>query len=130
MPVIIRNLDQIEIEAADTEVKLKAQKARFSDAGAYVEFASTTELGYKDSEEVRRVRKAVRRDSKLTGANGTFIYPTATPTGGARPVKFDIFGEQGRIKLRSQLSAADVWRLLTHIQRAESWGHLAKEQTH
>lgn len=114
---VIKQLDQLDLEAHGKTVQ--SQKTRLADAGAYVEFASTTEAGYMDSAEVRRVRNSVRADSAMIGANGTFVYPSKTPTGLDRPVKFDVFGEQRRVKLRSQLTASDVWALLSLLKQAE-----------
>jgi hypothetical protein len=128
MSLVIKRLDQMELAPVAKDTNVQAQKTRLADAGAYVEFASTSDLGYMQSEEVRRVRNAVRADTSMIGANGTFIYPAKTPTGLDRPVKFDIFGEQRRVKLRSQLTASDVWVLLSHLKRAEAWSTLTKGQ--
>jgi hypothetical protein len=117
---VIKNLDHMSIVV---ETQMKAQRTRLTDAGAYVEFASTSDLGYKGSTAVRRVRNAVRPES-FVGSNGTFIYTAVTPTGSERPVKFDVYGEQRRIKLRPQMTADQVWDLLQQIQRAEQWGRI------
>ncbi len=120
MPVVIKRLDQMDLDAGARKTGVTAQRTRLTDAGAYVEFASTGDLGYMDSAEVRRVRNAVRADTPMVGSNGTFIYSAKTPTGLDRPVKFDIFGEQQRVKLRSQLSATDVWALLVLLKQADA----------
>jgi hypothetical protein len=129
MSVVIKRLDQMEQASLMPDTNVMAQKTRLADAGAYVEFASTSELGYMQSEEVRRVRNSVRADTAMIGANGTFIYVAKTPTGLDRPVKFDVFGEQRRVKLRSQLTASEVWTLLSHLKRAETWTKSTKSES-
>lgn len=114
LSTVIRNVDQGELD--QTQVQVKAQKTRLSDAGAYVEFATTTADGrYMDSEPVRHIRRAATQEKGMTGANGTFEYGTRTPTGLARPVRFDLFAGERRIKLRAQMQAADVWSLLQFL---------------
>lgn len=114
LSAVIRNVDQGELD--QTQVQVKAQKTRLSDAGAYVEFASTTADGlYMDSEPVRHIRRAATQQKGMTGASGTFEYGTQTPTGLARPVRFDVFAADRRIKLRAQMQASDVWSLVQFL---------------
>ena len=75
----IKNLDQAALEN-ETTTKVRSKKTRLTDAGTYVEFASTTESeGYGQSEAVRSVRRAVKPE-RFAGNSGVFLYKARTPT--------------------------------------------------
>jgi hypothetical protein len=118
---VIKNLDQMEFDSDSSARKVASQRTRLSDGGTYVEFATTsTETGYKDSQAVRSVRKAVKLGD-FTGSSGMFLYPTVEPTGKPRPIRLEI-SSGGRIKLWHQLRATDVWQILVTLRDAETWG--------
>ncbi len=117
----IKNLDQIELaETAAPPSKISAQRTRLSDAGNYVEFASSTEKPYKQSQAVRLVRRAVKTED-FRGTVGAFLYQAVTPTGLGRTVRMEIFGEDPRIRLWAQLKANEVWDILQLLRDAERW---------
>jgi hypothetical protein len=109
----ITRLDQTELDDQRPveSSRIIAQRTRLSDAAAYVEFASTADEGiYKDSEAVRHVRRALSPD-RFTGTTGVFFYrPSAA--GQQRQVKIELFGQQRRVRLWSQLTAKQVWDIL------------------
>jgi len=119
---IIKNLDQIELaETAASPPKISAQRTRLSDAGNYVEFASSSEgQPYKQSEAIRLVRRAVKPEN-FRGTVGAFLYQAVTPTGLARAVRMEVFGEDRRIRLWAQLKANEVWDILQLLRDAERW---------
>jgi hypothetical protein len=116
----IKNLDQAALEN-EAVAGVKSQKTRLTDAGNYIEFASTSQdAGYRQSAAVRSVRRAVKPES-FAGNSGVFLYNAHTPTQLQRPVKIEIFGEQRRIRLWAQLKADEVWEILDLLRNAEQW---------
>jgi hypothetical protein len=116
----IKNLDQAALEN-EAVAGVKSQKTRLTDAGNYIEFASTSQdAGYRQSAAVRSVRRAVRPEN-FAGNTGVFLYNARTPTKLARTVKIEIFGEQRRVRLWAQLKADEVWEILDLLRNAEQW---------
>ncbi len=115
----IKNLDQAALEN-EAMAKVKSKKVRLTDADNYIELASTSENGYRQSEAIRSVRRAVKTES-FAGNTGVFLYDARTPTQQHRPVKIDIFGEERRIKLWAQLKANEVWEILELLRNSEQW---------
>ncbi|HET6840562.1 MAG TPA: hypothetical protein VFK06_02595 [Candidatus Angelobacter sp.] len=115
----IKNLDQAALEN-EAVAKVKSKRTRLTDADNYVEFASLSESGYRQSEAIRSVRRAVKPES-FVGNVGVFLYNARTPTQQQRPVKIDIFGEERRIKLWAQLKANEVWEILELLRNSEQW---------
>lgn len=109
----IKKLDKAELKTTrDDGLAVTAQKTRLSDAGAYVEFASTSkDLVYKESEAVRQVRRAVRED-RFTGTDGVFFYEEERKGSPKRRVKIQLIGPERRIRLWAQLNATEVWEIL------------------
>jgi hypothetical protein len=107
------NLDQTQLASKGKKNdNVKTQRTRLSDAGVYVEFASTSEeKGYRDSEAVRHVRLSLST-AKFTGTSGSFLYDVDGPKGAAPTVKIDLFGEGRRIRIGSQLTSQAVWNIL------------------
>ncbi|MGB8356680.1 MAG: hypothetical protein WCD79_22470 [Chthoniobacteraceae bacterium] len=110
---VIKTLDQTELNATTTaKRRITAQRARLSDAGVYVEFANTTGSGgYKDSQAVRHVRRAVKPEN-FTGTNGFFLYHPEGDGSLEREAKIELFGNERRVRLWAQLTATEVWDIL------------------
>jgi hypothetical protein len=115
----IKNLDQTALEN-EAIAKVKSKKTRLTDADNYIEFATTSETGYRQSEAIRSVRRAVKPEN-FAGNVGVFLYDAQTPTKQKRPVKIEVFGEERRIKLWAQLTASEVWEILDLLRNAEQW---------
>jgi hypothetical protein len=109
----IKKLDEAELTTpANAGLSVMAQRTRLSDAGAYVEFASTSEeFVYKESEAVRHVRRAVRAD-RFTGTDGVFFYTEEKKGAPKRKIKIQLIGPERRIRLWSRLNATGVWEIL------------------
>jgi hypothetical protein len=60
---------------------------------------------------VRQVRRAVR-PARFDGATGLFFYQPDKKKEHHK-VKIELFGSQRRIRLWSQLSATEVWNILS-----------------
>jgi uncharacterized protein YxeA len=107
----IKDLDQAELQTSQSKtIRVTAQRTRLNDATAYVEFGTSSEEGiFKDSEAVRQVRRAVR-PARFDGTTGIFFYQ---PDKEQRKVKIELFGSQRRIRLWAQLTATQVWNILT-----------------
>lgn len=111
----IKTLDQAQLAPKDRNRKVTTQRTRLSDAGVYVEFASTSEdRGYRDSEAVRHVRLSLKT-ARFTGTSGSFLYDVDGPRGAAPTVKIDLFGEGRRVKIASQLTSQAVWDILEFL---------------
>ncbi len=112
----IKKLDQAQLVAKGSkDNKVTTQRTRLSDAGVYVEFASTSEdRGYRESQAVRQVRLSLRTAS-FTGTSGSFLYDVDGPKGAAPTVRIDLFGEGRRIKIGSQLTSQSVWEILEFL---------------
>jgi hypothetical protein len=123
----IKNLDQAALEN-EALAKVRSKRTRLTDADNYVEFASTSESGYRQSEAIRSVRRAVKPEN-FAGNVGVFLYDARTPTQQQRPVKIDIFGEERRIKLWAQLKASEVWEILELLRNSEQWQTKARTGT-
>jgi hypothetical protein len=109
---IIKSLDQKELNApVNSKRQMTAQRTRLSDAGVYVEFASTVGSRYKESQAVRDVRGAVK-PKNFTGANGYFVYHPKGDGALQRDTKIELFGEDRRVRLWEQLTATEVWQIL------------------
>jgi len=90
-----------------------AQSTRLSSGEAYVEFgARSASLAYQDSTAVRQVRKSVQARS-FTGASGRFTVPLNHDSN--RRVRLQMFGAERRIKIASQLTADQVWEILSLV---------------
>ena len=118
----IKKLDQEELNqqkvggAFPPGGSITAHRTRLSDAGAYVEFANTAQgHGYKESEPVRQVRRALKPEN-FTGTNGMFIYQPSTPKGANREVMIEMLGEERRIRIWAQLTASEVWKILNLLE--------------
>ena len=109
---VIKRLDTRSLAQGE----ISAHSTRLNSAGAYVEFGATSaQSGYQDFTPVREVRRAVRPAS-FTGTTGTFRVPTIDTDGKTRQVRIQLYGEQRRIKLASQMTATEVWSVL-HLIR-------------
>jgi hypothetical protein len=94
-----------------TDNTVTAHSTRLNSGEAYVEFGvQSVESSYQDSTPVRDARRAVRLNS-FTGMHGTFVVPTANG-GGGRKVRLQMYGNQRRVKIASQMTAAHVWDVL------------------
>jgi hypothetical protein len=108
----IKNLGQAALNSKKVAADIRSRKTRLTAAQAYIEFGSTAEDGdFLQSTAVRDVRSTVQLAS-FVGNTAIFGYSAQTPTGLARAVTIEIFGEQRRIKLRAQLKANEVWNIL------------------
>jgi len=97
---------------------ITAQSTRLNSGDAYVEFgARSAQSGYQDSTPVRDVRRAVRQAS-FTGMNGRFSVPLDAGNDGDRKVRIQMFGGERRIKIASQMTADQVWRILGLIRES------------
>lgn len=119
----IKKLDQKDLDqrqdgsAADPQASaLTAHRTRLNDAGVYVEFANTAEgKGYKESEPVRHVRRALQAQ-KFTGASGVFVYHPDDAGGARREANIELFGGDRGIRIWAQLTAKDVWDIVGFLK--------------
>ncbi len=112
----IKRLDQAELADMGRRTSpITTQVTRLSDAGVYVEFANTTAGNtYKDSEPIRHVRQAVQTE-RFIGTTGLFSLPVSGRPGGHAKVKVELYGESSRIRLWAQMTAQQVWEVLTFL---------------
>jgi hypothetical protein len=114
----IKKLDQAQLASGGTAgPQLTTQRTRLSDAGTYVEFASLSDdHGYRDSEAVRQVRLSLKT-ARFSGTSASFLYEVHGPQGAAPTVKIDLFGEEHRIKIGSQLTREAVWGIINFLSK-------------
>ncbi|MFC2078933.1 hypothetical protein ACFLSZ_03025 [Candidatus Bipolaricaulota bacterium] len=117
---ISRNLDQRNVPTnAKPNPSIKAQKSRLASGGSYVEFAANSpDKAYWEESAVRDVRDSVRQRpiGKFHGSNGAFIFlPDSNLNVFTRRLRVVLYGNQRRIRLRAQMTATEVWEILTQL---------------
>lgn len=95
---------------------LRTQQARWSGQGAYVEFGATSEAhGYRDVEEIREVRLALRT-MNVSGDTATMVFEAPGEKGVGREIRVQLYGTQARMWVGSQMTELQVWKLLRRIR--------------
>ena len=98
------------------ETDFRTFATRLSGQGAYVEFGSTvTGHGYREVDTIRDVRLAVRPGS-VVGNTATILFNPQGRTGKEREVRVQFYGNDGRIWIRAQMNADQVWTLLSQVR--------------
>jgi hypothetical protein len=88
-----------------------AHSTQLNSGEAYVKFGvRSVQSSYQDSTPVREARRAVRIAS-FTGMHGVFVVPTGDGNA-QRKARVQMFGNQRRVKIASQMTAAQVWSVL------------------
>jgi hypothetical protein len=109
----ISRLDEAQLRPGS---EFQTQTTRLSGQGAYVEFGSTVPgHGYRDVETIREVRLAVQPGS-VAGNTAAILFNAPGQAGPARRVRVQFYGEDGRIWVRAQMTAQQVWVLLDQIR--------------
>jgi hypothetical protein len=109
----ISRLDEAQLRAGSD---FRTQTTRLSGQGAYVEFGSTVPgHGYREVDSIREVRLAVQPGS-VAGNTATIMFSAPAEAGPARQVRVQFYGQDGRIWLRAQMTAEQIWVLLDQIR--------------
>jgi hypothetical protein len=114
----IKNLDKFDLDNEDIEEnQVRAQNTKFESKGASVEFSANSEINaWKDIEAVCQVRRALK-DDNFTGEKGKFIIMIRDRKGMKRDTIMSISGITRRIYLHSQMTAKEVWDVLTLVKK-------------
>jgi len=116
------NFDEFEplaiakaIKALDAQAlkdnTVTAHSTQLNHGEAYLKFGvRSAQSSYQDSTPVREARRAVRLAS-FTGMHGIFVVPTADGDA-QRKARVQMFGGERRVKIASQMTAAQVWGVL------------------
>jgi len=108
----ISRLDDAQLRPSD----FRTQTTRLSGQGAYVEFGSTVPgHGYREVDTIREVRLAVEPGT-VTGDTATILFSAPAEAGPARQVRVQFYGRDGRIWVRAQMTAEQIWVLLDQIR--------------
>jgi hypothetical protein len=109
---IMRRLDQKQLEGGDA---FKTEMARWSGAGAYVEFGASGGGSYRDVDAIRKVRLAL--PATVSGTKAKMVFEAPAEEGPPREVRVNLYGEDRRIWMRSQMTEGQVWTLIDLIRR-------------
>lgn len=108
---IIRTLDQKQLEGGDA---FKTEMSRWSGAGAYVEFGASSGGSYRDVDAIREVRLAL--PASVSGTRAKMVFGAPGEEGPAREVRVNLYAEDRRIWMRSQMTEGQVWTLIDLIR--------------
>jgi hypothetical protein len=109
----ISRLDEAQLRSGSD---FRTQTTRLSGQGAYVEFGSSVPgHGYREVDAIREVRLAVQPGS-VASNTATILFSAPAPAGPARQVRVQFYGLDGRIWVRAQMTAEQMWTLLDQIQ--------------
>ena len=109
----ISRLDEAQLRAGSD---FRTQTTRLSGQGAYVEFGSTVPgHGYREVDSIREVRLSVQPGS-VAGNTATIMFSAPAQAGPARQVRVQFYGQYGRIWVRAQMTAEQIWVLLDQIR--------------
>lgn len=113
---VIKNLDQARgAGSAGGAPPVTTQATRLISGGSYVEFGSLSSTDdYRSATAVRRVRRSIRSPQlpDFVGSSGKLQFLAGQANGLGRDVKVQLFGEDKRIRIWRQLTAAEVWGIL------------------
>ncbi len=114
----IKNLDKFDLDSAEIEKSLvKARNTKFESSGASVEFSANSRINaWKDVRAVREVRLALK-DDNFSGENGKFIISLQDRKGMKRDTIMSISGITRRLYLHSQMTAEEVWEVLSLVKK-------------
>lgn len=97
------------VKASSTDKKVVVQSTRMGAQDCYVELATTSDgVGIEDVEAVRESRKAVN-DKLFSSAEGLFGFIAKAHPTVSMPVKAQVSGSEGRIKIWAQCTRDDVY---------------------
>lgn len=109
---IMRKLDQKQLEGGDA---FKTEMSRWSGAGAYVEFGASGGGSYRDVDSIREVRLAL--PASVSGTRAKMVFEAPVEEGPAREVRVNLYGEDRRMWIRSQMTEGQVWTLIDLIRK-------------
>lgn len=108
----MKRLEQKQLEGGH---EFTTQQARWSGAGAYVEFGADDPAGnYPDVDAIRQVRLAL--PASVIGTRARMRFQAPGEEGPARDVGVNLYANQHRMWLRSQMTEGQVWSLIDLIR--------------
>jgi hypothetical protein len=117
---VIKKIDQAGLGTGRGKPPVTAQSTRLLSGGAFVEFGSTSlHDDYRRSTAVRNVRQSIGAPQlgQFTGSSGSLELKQRPSNGLSRDVKVQLYGEDRRVRIWKQLTAAEVWTILDTLRR-------------
>jgi hypothetical protein len=118
--VVSRNMDQRKVpDRLTANPKVKTQRSRLSAKADYVEFAANSkDIPYWEEDAIHGVGRSVRdlQLAEFQGTGGVYVFqPGSGPDDLDRALLVQLYGSDDRIKLWAQMTAREVWTILSEL---------------